>query len=55
MELDYLKAVLQRLNNNMINVKCLRIDRHKEIRVYLRKTRPEIKKQFDPWLVEKNV
>ena len=55
MELEWLKVVLQRLNNNMINVKDLTTDSHKQIRAYLRKERPEIEHQFDVWYVGKNI
>lgn len=46
-ELEGLKAVLRRLTNNMINVKGLTTDRHKQVRAYLRKERPEIEHQLD--------
>ena len=45
MELEGLKAVLQRLNNNMLNVKSITTDRHKQICSYLRKEQPEIEHQ----------
>ena len=55
MELDGLNNVLQRLYDNVINISCLTTDRHKQVRLFLRKDRKDIRHQFNVWCFAKNI
>ena len=55
MELDGLKNVFRRLDENGIKVTSLTTDRHKQVRKYMREQRKDTKHQFDIWHVSKNI
>ena len=55
MELDGLKQILQRLEDNSIEINSLTTDRHKQVRCFLRKYRKDILHQFDVWHFAKNI
>lgn len=55
MELEGLKKILQRLDNNGLSINGITTDRHKQVRAFLRKERPDIEHQFDIWHVGKNI
>ena len=53
--IDDLKHVLQRLDEDVINISSLTTDRHKQVRSFLRKNRKDIRHQFDVWHFAKNI
>lgn len=55
MELDGLKNVLGRLEQNGVEVSTLTTDRHKQVRKYMRKEKKCIKHQFDIWHIGRNI
>ena len=55
MELDGLKNVLRRLDDQQIQVSSLTTDRHKQIRKFMRTDRKDISHQFDGWHVGRNI
>ena len=55
MEKEGLLNCLNELEDFGVNVDSLTTDRHKQVRAYFRKERPDILHQFDIWHVSKNI
>lgn len=55
MELDGLKNLIFLFESNGLQIDSLTTDRHKQVRCFLRKERPNINHQFDVWHVGKNI
>ena len=55
MELDGLKNVLRRFDDQKIPISSLTTDRHKQVRAFLRKMRKDIDHQFDVWHIGRNI
>ena len=55
MELHGLKELIQRLNENGVEISSLTTDRHTQVRKYMREEQPQISHQFDIWHVSKGL
>lgn len=55
MELQGLKNVLRRLEDQKIKVSSLTTDRHKQVRSFLKRERKDINHQFDVWHIGRNI
>ena len=55
MELDGLKNVLRRFDDQAIPISSLTTDRHKQVRKYLKTMRKDIDHQFDVWHIGRNI
>ena len=55
MELDGLKNVLRRLDDQKIPISSLTTDRHKQVRSFMKKILKDIDHQFDVWHIGRNI
>ena len=55
MELAGLKFLLQSMEERNLTINLLTTDRHRQVRSYMKKEKPDINHQFDIWHVSKNI